>query len=148
MIVKLALNKKGKIIVVEKRSKRQKTTKASKYEKYVTYARQSKVDYILTEGEYKTTEIRNRNKGRKVTPEIVVRWQIQEGHTDKQIKAMVKAAKFKNPNITRAQFVRERGWDNIDREATALYSKLKAENPEMSSTDIGHIISQQIYGSP
>ena len=107
--MKLTLNKKGKIIVVEKRSKQQKTTKASKYEKYVTYARQSKVDYILTEGEYKTTEIRNRNKGRKVTPETVVRWQIQEGHTDKQIKAMVKAAKLRNPNITRAQFVREKG---------------------------------------
>ena len=126
MIVKLASNKKGKIIVIEKRNKRQKTTKSSKYEKYVAYARQSKLDYILTESDYKTTEVRNRNKGIKVSPKAVVRWQLQGERSDKQIKAMWNAAKLRDPNLTRAQFIREKGWENIDREAEDLYKEIQS----------------------
>jgi len=49
--------------------------------------------------------------------------------------------------MTKAQFIRDKGWENINQQAANLYTKLKAENPEMTSKDISRIISQQIYGS-
>jgi hypothetical protein len=108
--MRLTLNKKGKVVVIEKKSRQQKPkAKLSRYEKYKAYAQQEKLDYTLTESEYKTTEVRNKEKGRKVTPKNVVRWQKQGGHTDKQINAMLKAAKRHDAEITKAQFVREKG---------------------------------------
>ena len=146
--MKLALNKKGKVVVIEKKSRQQKPKrKISKYEKYKAYAQQEKLDYILTESEYKTTEVRNKEKGRLVTPSNVVRWQRQGGHTDKQINAMYRAAKRRDEDLTKAEFVREQGWKQIKKEASDLYEELKEENPNMSTSEISRIISQQIYGS-
>lgn len=146
--MKLALNKKGKVVVIAKKGKRQTIKKKlTSYERYVVRAKELNVDYILTEGEYYATVRFNREKGRKVNHEILARWQFQGDHTDKQIKAMWNAAKRQNPEITRAQFIREQGWGNIEQQASDLYAKIKAENPEMTSKDISRIISQQIYGS-
>ena len=146
--MRLALNKKGKVVVITKKGKRQTIKKKlTSYERYVVRAKELKVDYILTEGEYYATLRFNREKGRKVNHEILARWQFQGDHTDKQIKAMWNAAKLQNPEITRAQFIREQGWENINQQASNLYAKIKAENPEMTSKDISRIISQQIYGS-
>ena len=146
--MKLALNKKGKVVVIAKKGKRQTIKrKLTSYERYLVKAKELNVDYVLTEGEYYATVRFNREKGRKVNHEILARWQFQGDHTDKQIKAMWNAAKLQNPEITRAQFIREQGWENINQQASNLYAKIKAENPEMTSKDISHIISQQIYGS-
>lgn len=146
--MKLALNKKGKVVVIAKKGKRQTIKKKlTSYERYVVRAKELNVDYILTEGEYYATVRFNREKGRKVNHEILARWQFQGDHTDKQIKAMWNAAKLQNPDMTRAQFIRDQGWENINQQAANLYTKLKAENPEMTSKDISKIISQQIYGS-
>lgn len=146
--MKLALNKKGKVVVIAKKGKRQTIKKKlTSYERYLVRAKELKVDYVLTEGEYEATVRFNREKGRKVNHEILARWQFQGDHTDKQIKAMWNAAKLQNPDLTKAQFIREQGWENINQQAANLYAKLKAENPEMTSKDISRIISQQIYGS-
>lgn len=146
--MKLALNKKGKVVVIAKKGKRQTIKKKlTSYERYVVRAKELNVDYILTEGEYYATVRFNREKGRKVNHEILARWQFQGDNTDKQIKAMWNAAKLQNPDMTRAQFIRDKGWENINQQASNLYAKIKAENPEMTSKDISRIISQQIYGS-
>ena len=146
--MKLALNKKGKVVVIAKKGKRQTIKKKlTSYERYLVKAKELKVDYILTEGEYYATVRFNREKGRKVNHEILARWQFQGDNTDKQIKAMWNAAKLQNPDMTRAQFIRDKGWENINQQAANLYTKLKAENPQMNSKDISRIISQQIYGS-
>ncbi len=146
--MKLALNKKGKVVVITKKGKRQTIKrKLTSYERYLVKAKELKVDYVLTEGEYYATVRFNREKGRKVNHEILARWQFQGDHTDKQIKAMWNAAKLQNPDLTKAQFIREQGWENINQQAANLYTKLKTENPEMSTKDISRIISQQIYGS-
>ena len=146
--MKLTLNKRGQVVVVEKKSRRQKPkTKISKYQKYKAYAQQEKIDYILTESEYKTTEARNKEKHRRVTPANVVRWQKQGGHTDKQINAMVRAARRHDSSITKAQFVRQKAWIDIQKEASDLYEKLKMEDPNLTTGEISRIISQQIYGS-
>ena len=146
--MKLALNKKGKVVVIAKKGKRQTIKrKLTSYERYLVKAKELNVDYVLTEGEYYATVRFNREKGRKVNHEILARWQYQGDHTDKQIKAMWNAAKLQNPDLTKAQFIREQGWENINQQAANLYTKLKAENPEMTSKDISRIISQQIYGS-
>lgn len=146
--MKLALNKKGKVVVITKKGKRQTIKKKlTSYERYVVRAKELNVDYVLTEGEYYATVRFNREKGRKVNYENLARWQSQGDNTDKQIKAMWNAAKLQNPDMTRAQFIRDKGWENINQQAENLYAKLKAENPEMTSKDISRIISQQIYGS-
>lgn len=146
--MKLALNKKGKVVVIAKKGKRQTIKKKlTSYERYLVKAKELNVDYILTEGEYYATVRFNREKGRKVNHEILARWQFQGDNTDKQIKAMWNAAKLQNPDMTRAQFIRDKGWENINQQASNLYAKIKAENPEMTSKDISRIISQQIYGS-
>lgn len=146
--MKLALNKKGKVVVIAKKGKRQTIKKKlTSYERYVVRAKELNVDYVLTEGEYYATVRFNREKGRKVNHEILARWQFQGDNTDKQIKAMWNAAKLQNPDMTRAQFIRDKGWENINEQAANLYAKIKAENPEMTSKDISRIISQQIYGS-
>lgn len=146
--MKLALNKKGKVVVIAKKGKRQTIKKKlTSYERYLVKAKELNVDYVLTEGEYYATVRFNREKGRKVNHEILARWQFQGDNTDKQIKAMWNAAKLQNPELTRAQFIRDKGWENINQQASNLYAKIKAENPEMTSKDISKIISQQIYGS-
>ena len=131
--MKLALNKKGKVVVITKKGKRQTIKKKlTSYERYVVRAKELNVDYVLTEGEYYATVRFNREKGRKVNHEILARWQFQGDHTDKQIKAMWNAAKLQNPDLTKAQFIREQGWENINQQASNLYTKLKAENPQMT----------------
>ena len=146
--MKLALNKKGKVVVIAKKGKRQTIKrKLTSYERYLVRAKELNVDYVLTEGEYYATVRFNREKGRKVNHEILARWQFQGDNTDKQIKAMWNAAKLQNPDMTKAQFIRDKGWENINQQAADLYAKIKAENPEMKSKDISRIISQQIYGS-
>ena len=146
--MKLALNKKGKVVVIAKKGKRQTIKrKLTSYERYLVKAKELNVDYVLTEGEYYATVRFNREKGRKVNHEILARWQFQGDNTDKQIKAMWNAAKLQNTDMTKAQFIRDKGWENINQQASNLYAKIKAENPEMTSKDISRIISQQIYGS-
>ena len=87
--MKLALNKKGKVVVIAKKGKRQTIKrKLTSYERYLVRAKELNVDYVLTEGEYYATVRFNREKGRKVNHEILARWQFQGDHTDKQIKAM------------------------------------------------------------
>ena len=95
---------------------------------------------------------------------------------DKQIEAMLNAAKLQNPKITRGQFIRARGWETIDKQASDLYEEIQAtddyqrleaeiERLENKGKDIDlidsrrlrnlradkaamlHQISQQIYGS-
>lgn len=125
--MKLTLNKKGKVVVIPKKSKRQKTKrKLTPYEKYVIRAKELNVYPILKEGAYNSTIKLHREKGRKVNPEIIARWQAQGKKTDKQIKSKWNAAKLQNPNITRAQFIRERGWETIDQQAEDLYEKIKS----------------------
>ena len=125
--MKLTLNKKGKVVVIPKKSKRQKTKrKLTPYERYVIRAKELKVETILKEGAYNSTVELNREKGRKVNPEIIARWQSQGKKTDKQIKAKWHAAQLKNPNLTRAQFIREKGWETIDQQAEDLYEEIQS----------------------
>lgn len=174
--MKLTLNKKGKVVVVPKKSKRQKPKrKLTPYEKYVIRAKELGIETILKKGAYDSTIELNREKGRKVNPEIIARWQAQGKKTDKQIKAKWHAAKLVNPNLTRAQFIREKGWETIDKQAEDLYKEIKAtdeyqrveaeieelENKEYldlldsrrlrrlkaDKAAMLHQISQQIYGS-
>ena len=64
--MKLALNKKGKVVVIAKKGKRQTIKKKlTSYERYLVKAKELKVDYVLTEGEYYATVRFNREKGRK-----------------------------------------------------------------------------------
>ena len=150
--------------------------KLTLYEKYVIRAKELKVDTILTEGEYHTTIKFNTDKGRQANPDILARWQFHGEHTDAQIEAMLHAAKLQNPKITRGQFIRAKGWETIDKQASDLYEEIQAsdeyqrleaeiERLENKGRDIDsidsrrlrnlradkaamlHQISQQIYGS-
>ena len=147
--MKLALNKKGKIVVVPNKGQQVKIQKkSSAYERYVAHAKQQKVDYILTKEDYKTTVVANKLKHRYVTPAVVARWQAQGGKTDKQIRAMLNAAKQNDPTLTRKQFIAQKGWEEIQSQASAMYVNLKELYPNLTTTELGKIIGQQLYGSP
>ena len=88
---------------------------------------------------------------------------------------MWRAAKLKNPELTRDQFIRDRGWNSIDQAASNMYKEIQAseeyQNLEAqiekleAKEDLDfiesrrlrrlkedkaamlHTISQQIYGS-
>ena len=149
--------------------------KITPYQRYVIRARELNVP-IFTEGEYYASVDLHEQKGRKVNPELTARWQFFDDHTDKQIDAMWKAAKLQNPELTRDQFISEKGWNTIDQQASALYKEIKAteeyqkieaeiEELEDKGEDrdfldtrrlnrlkadkeaMLHAISQQIYGS-
>lgn len=150
--------------------------KLTPYQKYVIRAKELNVGAIFSEGEYDTTIKFNIDKGRKVNDYILARWQFYDDHTDKQIDAMFNAAKLKNPELTRDEFIRNRGWKTIDEQASDLYEKIKStdeyqrleaeiEKLENKGEDLNslekiklirlknekdamlHTISQQIYGS-
>ena len=148
--------------------------KLTPYERYVIRATELNV-VIFTKGEYESTIELNEKKGRKVNDWILPRWQFQNNKTDKQIDAMWKAAKLKNPELTRDQFIRDRGWNAIDKRASDMYEDIKASDEYQSieaeinkledKEDLDlwesrrlrrlkedkeamlHTISQQIYGS-
>lgn len=149
--------------------------KLTPYQRYVIRAKELNVE-IFTEGEYDTTIDFNRKKGRKVNDYILARWQFQGTKTDLQIDAMFNAAKLQNPELTRDQFIRDRGWETIDQQASDMYEKIQAsdeykrieaeiEKLENKGEDLDllekrklrmlkedkeamlHTISQQIYGS-
>ena len=149
--------------------------KLTPYQKYVIRATELNIDAILTKGEYDTNIDFNTKKGRKVNEYILPRWQFYGNHTDKQIDAMWNAAKLQNPELTRDEFIRNRGWKTIDEQASDLYEKIKAtdeykrveeeieklENKEhlnwtdrirledliLEKSAMLHQISQQVYGS-
>ena len=148
--------------------------KLTPYERYVIRAKELNVE-IFTKGEYESSIELNEKKGRKVNDWILPRWQFYDDHTDAQIDAMWKAAKLKNPELTRDQFIRDRGWNAIDNAASDMYEKIKATEKyqsieaqiekleakeELDSIESNklrrlkedkaamlHQISQQIYGS-
>lgn len=150
--------------------------KLTPYQKYVIRAKELNIGAIFSEGEYDTTIKFNIDKGRKVNDYILARWQFQGDNTDKQIDAMFNAAKLQNPELTRDQFIRDRGWNTIDKAASDMYEEIKAtdeyqrleaeiEKLENKGKDLDlierkrlyrlkdekaamlHTISQQIYGS-
>ena len=110
--------------VLHKKNLKKIKRKFTPYERYVLRARELNVKTILKEGGYNETIRLNRKKGRKVNPEIIARWQFQGKKTDKQIDAMFNAAKLKNSKLTRTQFIRDRGWENIDKQAEDLYEEI------------------------
>lgn len=147
--MKLSLNKRGKLIVIQSKGRQQRPhKKLTAHERYVIRAKEYGVDYILSEGEYNATVRINREKGRKVNYEVVARWQQQGEHTDAQIRAMLHAAQLNDPTLSRRQFIEQEGWKNIESQASAMYVQLKTLYPNLSTTEIGQIIGQQIYGSP
>ena len=99
--------------------------KLTPYERYVIRATELNVE-IFTKGEYEGSIELNEKKGRKVNDWILPRWQFQGDNTDKQIDAMWNAAKLQNPGITRDQFIRDRGWETIDKQAEDLYEQIKS----------------------
>ena len=148
--------------------------KLTPYERYVIRAKELNVE-IFTKGEYEGSIELNEKKGRKINDWILPRWQFYDDHTDKQIDAMWKAAKLKNPELTRDQFIRDRGWNAIDKRASDMYEEIQAsEEYQKIEAEINkledkedldvwelkklgklkedkmammHAISQQIYGS-
>lgn len=80
--------------------------KRTPYEKYVMRAQEYGIPKsdILDADSYITTLVHNREKGRKLTPDDVARWQAQGGHTDKEIANYWKAAQRMGTNLTRKQF--------------------------------------------
>ena len=101
-------------------------SKLTPYERYVIRAKELNVETILKEGNYNETIKLNKEKGRKINDWILARWQFQGKKTDKQIDAMWKAAQLKNPELTREQFIRERGWKAVDKVAEDLYAEIVA----------------------
>lgn len=99
--------------------------KLTPYERYVIRAKELNVE-IFTKGEYESSIELNEKKGRKVNDWILPRWQFYNDHTDAQIDAMWKAAKLKNPELTRDQFIRDRGWNAIDQAASNMYEEIQA----------------------
>ena len=148
--------------------------KLTPYQRYVIRAKELNVE-VFTKGEYEATIKNNIEKGRKVNDWILPRWQFQGDHTDAQIDAMFNAAKLQNPEITRDQFIRDRGWDTINKQAEDMYEEIQAsEKYQEIEAEIEkledkedldliesrrlrrlkedkaamlHTISQQIYGS-
>ena len=98
--------------------------KLTPYQRYVIRAKELNVETILREGAYEETIKLNKDKGRKINYWILAKWQFQGKKTDAQIDAMFNAAKLKNPELTRDQFIRERGWKNIDKAAEDLYAEI------------------------
>ena len=99
--------------------------KLTPYERYVIRATELNVE-IFTKGEYESSIELNEKKGRKVNDWILPRWQFYDDHTDSQIDAMWKAAKLKNPELTRDQFIRDKGWNTIDKAASDMYEEIQA----------------------
>ena len=148
--------------------------KLTPYERYVIRAKELNVE-IFTKGEYESSIELNEKKGRKVNDWILPSWQFYNNHTDAQIDAMWKAAKLKNPELTRDQFIRDRGWNSIDQAASNMYEEIQASEEYQkieaqiekleAKEDLDlieswrlrrlkedkaamlHTISQQIYGS-
>ena len=100
--------------------------KLTPYQRYVIRATELNVGTILKEGNYNETIKLNEEKGRKINDWILARWQFQGKKTDKQIDAMWRAAQLKNPELTREQFIRERGWKAVDKVAEDLYAEIVA----------------------
>ena len=152
------------------------TKKLTPYQKYIIRATELNVGAIFTEGEYDATIKDNTKKGRNINEYILARWQFQEDHSDAEVDAAFQAAKLKNPGLTRDQFIRDRGWNTIDKAASDMYEEIKAsdeyqrleadiEKLENKGEDLDlldkirlrnlreqkaaklHTISQQIYGS-
>ena len=118
--------------------------KLTPYQRYVIRAKELNVETILKEGAYEETIKLNKDKGRKINDWILARWQFQGKKTDKQIDAMFNAAKLKNPELTRDQFIRERGWKNIDKAAEDLYAEIKSsEEYQRTSEEIERLETRE-----
>ena len=153
--MKLTLNSKGKIVVVQNKSKRPSKPKPTGYQRYVNLARDKyHVDpvNILTEGEWKMNIRIGKDKAKrrndpvwKFTPEKAARWQAQGEYTDRQIEAMRKGLEKSGVKVSRKEFIRDRMWETVDKNVEAIGRQLKALG--WSGTDIAVYIGQQIYGS-
>ena len=138
--------KKGKVVVNKPAKPKAKLTE---YERYLNIARDNKVpkSEILTKEEYNTVVISNKQRKRGTDPNSIVRQQLQDGLSDKQYRARLNAARHMDPTMSRKKFTETKGWEVIDNMASELYAELKATS-SLSTTEISHIISTEIYGSP
>lgn len=119
--------------------------KLTPYQRYVIRAKELNVETILKEGNYNETIKLNKDKGRKINDWILARWQFQGKKTDAQIDAMWNAAKLKNPELTRDQFIRERGWKNVDKAAEDLYAEIKSsEEYQETEAEIEELENKEI----
>lgn len=152
----LYITKSGKIAIKIPAQK----VKATGYQKYLNMAKEHKIpkSEILSLSEYHTAQGGERARGRKADPRTIARLQAMEGHTDKQINAIFRAAKGQTPILTKKQFIANQGWQHIDMQAAELNARLKEEMGVYNMTKgseeyraamaiISSTISRQIYGS-
>ena len=138
--------KKGKVVLNKPAKPRAKLTD---YERYVNIARDNGLpkSEILSKNNYELNIASYRQRGVKLNPTILVRRQLQGGLSDKEFRARLNAARRIDPTMSRKKFIQTQGWESIDNYASQLYAELKATT-SLSTTEISHLISTEIYGSP
>lgn len=124
----------------------QKSIDEIDYASYYTKAkhRLAKKD-ILTYPEYLTAREGEIARGRDFTPSSIVHRQVQYGYTDKEIEARWAAHKrlFPNDNLTRNQFVKAKGWDDIEYVAK-IRIKQKMEEEGITEDEAKSLVWREI----
>ena len=100
--------KKGKVVLNKPAKPKAKLTG---YEKYLNIARDNGVpkSELLTEAEYNTVVVSNKQRNIAAKPDSIVRQQLRDGVTDKQYRAALDVARRKDPTMTRKKFTKIRG---------------------------------------
>ena len=138
--------KKGKVVLNKPAKPRAKLTD---YERYVNIARDNGVpkSELLTEAEYNTVVVSNKQRNIAAKPDSIVRQQLRDGVTDKQYRAALDVARRKDPTMTRKKFTKIRGWEPINDYVSKYYKELKDKYPMFTTETLSGIISTEIYGS-
>lgn len=143
---------KAKRLADARRKAQKAAKKQSAYERYLYFTKKYDVDpsEILNETSYNTAIIASKklshNKTWRVwTPESLAKAQSRDELTEREFNALYKAARKKDPTLTKSAFDKQKGYREIIAQRDALNEQLKLQGLDGAAR--AAIIGLQIYGS-
>ena len=148
--------KKGKVVLNKSAKPKAKRTG---YERYLGIAHDSGLpkSIILTEEEYNTTVVSNKQRNIPAKPDAIVRQQLRDGVTDREFRARLNAVRRVDSTMTRKKFNETRGWEAVESLVLRRYEELKAiyhydelkdkKDKKIKTTLFARMIATEIYGS-